>query len=152
MKILLGVVELWFVRTVKMEMCYWQIYSPARSTIYCITFDLKTLMNFYPLTKSICSLIPAVLSCTRIINCVDILWDDSLRQWIYSDNRVGFPLEADRHYLQQRRLWTEDNVDFELGGTSNVAANETSKRLIFLLFKCFKPVSFRCFASQMWRR
>ena len=62
-----------------------------------------------------------------MINCVDISWDNSLGQWIYNDNRGGFPLEADRHYLQQRRLWTEDKVDFELGGTSNVAANETSK-------------------------
>ena len=62
-----------------------------------------------------------------MIHCVDISWDNSLGLWTYTDNRGGFPLEADRHYLQQRRLWTEDKVDFELGGTSNVAANETSK-------------------------
>jgi hypothetical protein len=62
-----------------------------------------------------------------MIYCVDISWDKSLGQWTYNDNRGGYPLEADRHYLQQRRLWTEDKVDFELGGTSNVAANETSK-------------------------
>lgn len=62
-----------------------------------------------------------------MIYCLDISWDNNLGLWTYDDNRGGFPLEADRHYLQQRRLWTEDKVDFELGGTSNVAANETSK-------------------------
>lgn len=76
-----------------------------------------------------------------MINCVDISWDNSLGQWTYNDNRGGFPLEADRHYLQQRRLWTEDKVDFELGGTSNVAANETSKDFSLVLCIIEKDVA-----------
>ena len=47
--------------------------------------------------------------------------------WVYDDSRARYPQEQDRHYIQQQRLWKYDNVDFELGGTTNVAANETSE-------------------------
>ena len=57
------------------------------------------------------------------------MWDNNLKMWVYDDSRARFPQEQDRHYIQQQRLWKYDNVDFELGGTTDVAANETSEIL-----------------------
>ena len=59
---------------------------------------------------------------------LEIKYSSAQEQWIYSNNRSGYPLEQDRHYIQQRRLFINDHVDFEMGGTTNLAANETSKR------------------------
>jgi hypothetical protein len=63
-----------------------------------------------------------------------IQWDPANMLWTYNDNRSRFPSEQDRHYIQQQRLWKFDNVNFELGGTSNVAANETSKSICCCVF------------------
>ena len=57
----------------------------------------------------------------------EIMYSKAQAQWIYSNNKSGYPLEQDRHYIQQKRLFNKDHVDFELGGTSNLALNETSK-------------------------
>ena len=76
----------------------------------------------------------------------DITWDKVLKAWIYDDSRSRFPQEQDRHYTQQQRLWKYDNINFELGGTSNVAANETSETLYVV---CFTSILYAWPTSKM---
>ena len=66
----------------------------------------------------------------RITLIADIEYSASQSLWVYDDNRGSYPTETDRSFSQQQRLWRQDAVHFELGGTSNSAANETSKHLL----------------------
>ena len=56
----------------------------------------------------------------------NIGYNATTKSWYWRNGYSGTPpAEVDRHYTQQRRLFTEDMVNFELGGTTSVAANET---------------------------
>ena len=53
-------------------------------------------------------------------------YNATTKAFIWTDGRSGSPpSETDRIYWQQQRLFNIDNVNFEFGGTTNQAMNET---------------------------
>jgi hypothetical protein len=72
-----------------------------------------------------------------------IAFDVISRKWYWSDGRPGpAPSEQDRHFVQQNRLLNYDKIHFQMGGTSNVAANETytaSQRKMIDMVCCVGP-------------
>jgi hypothetical protein len=56
---------------------------------------------------------------------IGISYDDINQRWIWTNGNHGYPSTLDRFSWQQKRLWQQDFVHFELGGTSDNAINET---------------------------